>query len=517
MRRSRSVPLFVINEDEELEINESDESLLKRLASQPFFQILGDVGSGTFNCAHFIRDSDGNKQVLRIGFLPDIPNNLGALKHTQKIKRGLEMVHVFQAFRPLLGPSLLIELSRYLIIEESKIREYVNINSICGTVRKTIEQVKSIQAQKTFESGDYFENNYALQHIEYLEGGEFLAGDNQDQNTKYFAFYVFSLIWFMVMSQKAFGFRHRDLKSGNIIFRKTKTIVEYNFVLESEKNQIRYYHFESQYVPVIIDYDFATTTQSLDDFDRNVVGTHYSAPPDVLLKQLSEVFDQKYKKEIYQEAYDWWSLGVCILELHFKGAINFFKTNCDAFARRILNGIGYRRRSQSLYWLLYSLFYSCCLASIFSGTDPNPLPPAGLYDNVEYFFGKTMQDMAEISMYLNPEYENLKIWFFQNEKKYFSAYFLSKLLHWDPHVRDLGGRPEQYLTFFEILKSEDQPRPNTHYEFRGSIRQDKIDLDTTQFPFLRSNLCTNCFIESELMCSCCKNVFCSVECQKVKH
>lgn len=513
MRRSRSLPLFVINEDEELEINESDESLLKRLTPQPFFQILGDVGSGTFNCAHFIRDSDGNKQVLRIGFLPDIPNSLGALEHTRKIKRGLQMVHVFQAFRSLLGPSLLRELSRYMIIEESKIREYVNINSICEKVRETVKQVKAIQAQKRFESGDYFENNYALQHIEYLEGGAFLSGDNQDQNTKYFAFYVFSLVWFMVMSQKAFGFRHRDLKSGNIIFRKTKTLTQYNFVLESEKNQLRYYHFESQYVPVVIDYDFATTTESLNQRDRNVIGTQYSAPPDVLLKQLSDAFGQDYQKEIYQESYDWWSLGVCILELHHKGAINFFKAECDAFAKRFLLGISVRRRSENFYWLAYSLFYSCCLASIFSDTSPSPLPPTQWYDNVEYFFGKTMQDMAEISMYRNAEYQMLQNWFKQNEMRH----FLSKLLNWDPHVRDLGGQPEYYLLFFEQIKYEDRPRTNTRYEFRGSIRQARIELDTTQFPFLRANLCSNCFIESELMCSCCKNVFCSVECQKVKH
>jgi serine/threonine protein kinase len=426
------------------------------------------------------------------------------------------MVHVFQAFRHLLGPSLLTELSKYLIVEESKIEKYVNINSICETVLKTIGQVKSIQAQKTFESGDYFENNYALQHIEYLEGGEFLSG-YQDKNTKYFAFYVFSLVWFMVMSRKAFGFRHRDLKSGNIIFRKTKTIVEYNFVLESKKNKMQYYHFESQYVPVIIDYDFATTTQSLNVVDRNVVGTRYSAPPDVLLEQLSEAFDQKYKKEMYQEAYDWWSLGVCILELHFRGAITFFQTECDAFAKRILSRIGYRYRSQDLYFLAYGLFYSCCLASIFSNTSSSPLPPTQWYDNVEYFFGKTMQDMAEISMHRNPEYQMLQNWFVQKKDTYFAVHFLSKLLHWDPHVRDLGGRPEKYLTYFKKLKSTEQPRPNARYEFRGSKRQAKIDLNTTQFPFLRTSLCSNCFIESKLMCSCCKNVFCSVECQKVKH
>lgn len=515
MRRSRSLP-FIIDKDEELELDESDKSLLKRFAAEPLFKILGDVGSGTYNCAHFIRDSDGNKQVIRIAFLPDIPDDFGAFKHTQKIKRGLEMVHAFQAFQSLLGPSLLKELSKYLIIKEDKITEYVNVGSICEKVLDTTKKVKAIQKQKTFESGDYFENNYAIQHIEYLEGGDFLFG-YQNQNTEYYVFYIFSLIWFMVMSQKAFGFRHRDLKSGNIIFRKTKTLTQYNFVLESEKNQLRYYHFESQYVPVVIDYDFATTTESQDGFDRNVVGTRYSAPPDILLQELSEVFNRGYKKKIYQKSYDWWSLGVCILELHFKGAINFFKTECDAFARRISNGIGYKHRSQNLYWLSYSLFYSCCLASIFSDTGPSPLPPTGLYDNVEYFFGKTTQAMAKISMYQNTEYEILKIWFKQNETKYFGAYFLSKLLHWDSHVRDLGGYPERYLTYFEEVKSTEQPRPNTRYEFRGSIRQDKIDLNTAQFPFLRANLCSNCFIESELMCSCCKNVFCSVECQKIKH
>ena len=189
MRRSRSLP-FVIDKDEELELDKNDKSLLKRLAAEPLFKILGDVGSGTFNCAHFIRDEDGNKQVLRIGFLPDIPNNLGALKHTQKIKRGLEMVHAFQAFRYLLGPSLLRELSKYLIIKEDEIEKYVNINSICKKVLDTAKGVQSSQKQKALESGDYFENNFALQHIEYLEGRDFLI-DHQQGNEKYYAFYIF--------------------------------------------------------------------------------------------------------------------------------------------------------------------------------------------------------------------------------------------------------------------------------------------------------------------------------------
>jgi serine/threonine protein kinase len=501
MKHSRSLSIpYILDEDEEMLLDDSDKALLKRFATDSFFELKGDVGKGSNNCAYFVHDSDGNRQVLRIALLPDLPMNESVVRHNKKIVRGLEMVHAFQSYKYLLGPSLLKEESKYLLVNASDLQTYV-YGQICEEVMDKYQRIKQIQ-----KDDPKFNNQFALQHLEYLEGGEF-KNEAQQGNERLFLFSIFSLVWFLCMSQKTFDFRHRDLKASNVIFRRTNTTRRYNFEL-SDKNL--YFHFESPIVPVVIDYDFATTFEAESPDDRYATGTDYAAPPDALIRRITLLMGGFYTLKPHEKSYDWWGLGVCILELVHFGLINFFSKEADWFAKNLQKILG--TKNDSVYWSGRGLFFASCLASIFSRSGPFVRPPPEWYLYGREFFP---DNTPVVRMDKNAEYKMLKKWFDDLfRKKNWIAVLLNRFLNWDPSVRDNNGDPMEHLLYFEIM-AEQQRRPGVFYEFRSTSKPTRIILDG--YPLLKSDLCSNCVEKSQFLCTCCKELFCSKECQKKKH
>jgi serine/threonine protein kinase len=528
MKQARPSPLpFVVDEDEELLLDDQDKALLKKLASDPFFELKGTLGAGSYNCAHLVHDADGNRQVLRVGFLPDFKDDLNTIKHNKMITRGLEMVHAFQSFKSLLGPSLLQEASKYLIIKESELQDYV-YGSLCDEMMNgKVAQVRNYQQQQNNEM-KMFENHFALQHLEYLAGGMFtyeaqIAAQMAEKNS--YLFMTFSLIWFLVMAQKSFSFRHRDLKADNIIMRKindeqnTKRSKLFAFELRVTPQEVWYFHFESKAVPVIIDFDFATTTETVDIRDKQVMGTSYTAPPDVILRRLCAMHKfEGYRIAQYEQGYDWWSLGICLLESILPNVIMFFRKECVAFAKRVA-----LRLKSPLYegTLRYaeSLFYGYCMASVFSGTSPSVKPPFEWYNGPEEF---QITDEDDAMIQANAQYLFLIDWFKEQvQKRAVLATFLPFMLHWEPTRRDLKGDPMQYILLFKRF-AEKQPRPGVIYEYQG-VREPKI-VSLEAYPLLKASVCSSCFVfpkekqqQQLFLCPCCKHIFCSEECQIKKH
>lgn len=497
--RSSSLP-YVLDEDEELLLDDSDKTLLKRYASsEAVFTLKGDVGEGSNNCAHFVHDEDGRRQVLRIALLPDLPTDLNTVRHNKKIVRGLEMVHAFQNYKSLLGPSLLKEESTYLLVKASELRKYV-LGDICKKVMSYYEYVRKEQNYQD----NKFNNQFALQHLEYLSGGEF----DKQGNDNLALFYAFSLIWFLSMAQKAFGFRHHDLKASNIIFRRTNTLQQYTFELTDRQ---LYFHFESPIVPVIIDYDFATTTNATDALDRNAAGTEYSAPPDVLIRRLCKLIRWEYTLVQSETSYDWWGLGICLLEMLRPGVKYLFLKEGDWFANNFLKNFSFAPKSrigESVYWAARALFFAYCLSSIFSRTGPFVRPPSDFY-----LYGRELfpDDSRVMRMDHNVDYVALKKWFEDLFRKHdWKAELLHRLLHWNPSERDNDGNPTQYLLDFEML-AEQQRRPGILYEFRANINQAPIPLEG--YPLLAMQVCSFCQVGKPMfVCTCCKKLVCSRTC-----
>lgn len=268
------------------------ETNLKKRKQVTDFNILKVVGQGTYNCAHLIR-VNGKDEVLRIALL--LPFEKPHVK--VMVERGLHIVHVMQGYKHIIGPSLISETSPYEIV---KSLSRVTYQGACETIKERI--LKLLQQQKVFE--------FALQHLEYLTGGPF--HNQQTLNTlEEFDFCCFSLLWFFRTSQAVFGLRHRDLKPDNIILRKYDRPMLFTFI---KRNGIQV-TFKSQYVPVVIDYDFASVVSTITLVDRENVGTRETAPPSALLVELfSYLFislpEDKKQTEEQEVSYDWWSLGI---------------------------------------------------------------------------------------------------------------------------------------------------------------------------------------------------------------
>ena len=168
----------------------------KRSRDQPRKFILTTLlGSGTYNCAYYLTE-DNN--VLRIGFLPY--SNTAA---STIVKRGLEMVHVFQKFQNALGPSLLQEMTQYQIIDENDLDKHVE-GDLCSTIEETQNLPENIITPQQLIHNPDAKNEFALQHIEFLSGGDFTytslkklrAKSNTNMGKDDICFAAFSLLWF---------------------------------------------------------------------------------------------------------------------------------------------------------------------------------------------------------------------------------------------------------------------------------------------------------------------------------
>jgi serine/threonine protein kinase len=486
----------------------------KRTREKPRRFVLKELlGSGTYNCAYHLTE-DGT--VLRIGFLPSSDKD-------PIVERGLEIVNVFQSFQNRLGPSLLQEISKYQIIPQSKLDKYVEGN-LCESI------VKSIRKE-----GYNDENKFALQQIEYLQGGVFSAASLKNKSIilskKEVRFFTFSLIWFFAMSQQLFSFRHHDLKSDNIMIRAGSMNV-YNFEIEQKSKQKIRYEFYSHFVPVVIDYDFGSVYQKNTDTVRNRGGTYYTRAPDALLYSLYQRsgidFDFTYNPHVY----DYWSIGICMFELlHFfyKGIWNLFNDECTEFTEAVLKtnffGIDAKDDDETRY-LIHSILYGLCFINAVS-EEPfttSLRPPKKLYGALVKRIDWNHWN-SEIHEYSN-DYKAL-VDAFQNDFPDELKKIVRKLLHVDPSERNAHNKPMDLILQSKYFKKADLRTKAPQDSFKGKngpiLSDEELVQKSGNGPFfLEGKVCSVCFVEANLaqtfyLCECCAKPFCGVECQIKKH
>lgn len=472
----------------------------KKDAAPKKFVLGAQLGQGGFATVYRILNKP---EVLRIAVIRNQNDE-------EMVKRGLEILHVFQSFRRLLGPSLLIEVSNYRILgPEEELETYI----------------EGRQLQK--EAG----REYVLQHIELLDGGmfQYSAYTQLKMTEAEVRFSVFSLIWFFAAGQQYFDYRHHDLKSANILIRSTPQRVNYNFQI-GDKNG-RFYHFESQIVPVVTDYDFASVETTQDTYDRNFPGTRYTSPPDALLHLLIvdnddwTTFPQDF---VYNEdSYDYWSLGICIFELLSPYVLHvMFLKQGDDFAEAVFNMHPTLKRTDTNQGLLRDIFYGACFASVVSKTPFTTLQPPNehfpVFQNIDWVAmnksvlpGKTYGALVELFHQQFPP--GLKP-------------LVQRLLSWDTDVRNSGGYPMRLiLEFEEYFKAEKQRRPGTNYPYWGknlALLENKDfleDINIKDHPLLKNRFCETCLVSAKdaggvlYFCECCAKPFCGKVCQRKKH
>jgi serine/threonine protein kinase len=233
------------------------------------------VGQGSFNCAVLVEDDDGSRQVVRIAAL----DNVDAWT-LRAIPRGAAIVHLFAQYARMLGPALLRETRTGFYSDKLP--------------QKTLPFVCPSVAQSP---GPFY-----VHTIEYLEGGQ--RPTNRDSREAQ----AFPLVWFLHVARQHFGFRHGDLKRGNIVFRTYDPPQRFTF----RYNNRYTYSYEFTKVPVIIDYDFASLHGEQEANSR--LGTPVSVPPEGLWQTLHLVMGGRGNYERMAHYDDWWSLGVVLFD-----------------------------------------------------------------------------------------------------------------------------------------------------------------------------------------------------------
>jgi serine/threonine protein kinase len=508
--------------------------------------VLGKLlGQGTYNCAYLLKNQEG---VLRIGLLEDGESEIQTM-----LLRGLEMINVFNQFIPKLGPSMLREITRYKIIDEQDIGEYVVGDLSQCRVVPDVDQY----------SDPSRDNAFALQHVELLRGGDLdqLKIDNEltpDEDR----LCIFSLLWFFASAQQLFGYRHHDLKGANITVRFTDTAEKSVFtILDNEKTH--YYVFEHNFVPVVIDYDFASvyTTKGYDH--RTHLGTGYTASPDAIAKILAESALEAYMSEEEEEeedederkpwkdyiktynpyVYDYWSLGISIMQFMWprseRKLKNLFQAEMTRFIRDLATTSVFEPIEHHFDPVIMHLLYSACIAAVVANSTLTP--PEEYYGYLSKLVLNQTKSREERKTDLWPYWNNVmkKSDDFALLQRVFNALdenlkdILRQLLNWNPSMRNANNKPMElilksnYFTTKQTLTKQElggavmYQGTNTPIDFDEKlIEEDQQRLK--QYHLLENKVCGGCGIEPQkkevmYLCSCCAGVFCGEECQRIKH
>jgi serine/threonine protein kinase len=332
------------------------------------YTILSFLGAGTFNCAHRVQaNGDEKESVLRLSriqdmgysgaFLVFVPRTEDYRKGKRErepetptltedqtfdeydllVLRGTAIVHLLNQILSELGPSMLREVSPFLIANQPELKQIVtNPDLLCVNIRP--------------ERAGFF----VLQNIELLETGKPKLEERPG------AVFLFSLLWFFAAARTQFNFKHHDLKPANLLIRFSAdgfdpSPIDYLYVFKETHRFL----LTSEYVPVVIDYDFASVQTTRNEADVHRLGTMVYAPPDALLLDLfyespfQTPFPLDHETRVaVSENYDLWAVAIIFLEyVRALNPVTLLRVECNDWAERTmaLLLIDSRRDNQAMF------------------------------------------------------------------------------------------------------------------------------------------------------------------------
>ena len=238
----------------------------------------GVLGRGTYNAVFKVR---GANEVLRVAAVRDIES-------AKDLERGGLILNLFTRAQDEMGPS---------VLRETRPGRHVSSWDDPTFINEVMERYPAAR--------------YYIQQLEFLSGGT-IGQSKQPTEAG-----TFSLVWFIWVAQAKFGFSHRDLSRGNIMFR----ILEepQAFVFEVAPNER--YRISMTQVPVVIDFDFGSVAITNAARRRSLTGTLEYCPPTLLAEKMRQMNDYFQHQSIGDE-YDWWSLGVILIDWWTQGKLN---------------------------------------------------------------------------------------------------------------------------------------------------------------------------------------------------
>ncbi len=493
----------------------------KAQKTQTEYEIVKFLSQGSYNCAHVICRNN-EQQVLRVALLPKQEDDTTS---NAMVKRGIQIVAVFQQYQDLLGPSLIIEKAEHEFRAVKLAQLKLNRDLLCSTIVELAEELDEKEVPYEF----------AIQVIELLKGGAFTHDAFQKMNQDEHLFALFSLLWFFYNTHVRFDLRHHDVKADNIIMREFDEPKIFTFAISD-----RLFVFESRFVPVVIDYDFATVFSTRDGEARNANGTPYTASPDATLRQIFKLLSSSVSEEEEDNdiagAYDWWSLGIAFLEFLLPDAFGTFNKRSPvrgkpdvpvlfakeraAYAWDVLERLPKVRgipnaevATQSMFTLL-----GCAVACL--AAEGNTLvPPADCraYRERDVFFDPTFMD----AVLKTEEYASLRAAHARLPQGVRDV--LRMLLSWYPERRSYMTRSYMFLYEPCFSRFEDPEHGLGDFHFECDIRgwmEDSVPyqkaISLTAYPLLEA--CVSCGTRKNISaCVCCDLIFCSEQCQDKRH
>lgn len=265
------------------------------------------IGSGGYNC---VVGEVGSTVLHRIG---NIKQNF-VVKNM--LERGDAILQIFSENTAKLGPASLVIQQPARIIPfrelQQEIRDKIqNLELFYIKVERTkkVKQKDGTEVEETYyeriPDDNLMERDINYQIVERLSGGSMVAGKHLET----FASTSFMLLWFLYVAQCEYGFRHRDLKPHNIVFRDMGRQRVFTFTLDD----VMSFTFETRYVPVLLDFDFASIAITNDTM-RRAGGTLRYLSPEFIIQKLKGRPEGTYHDNA---GFDMWALGVTLLSWIF--------------------------------------------------------------------------------------------------------------------------------------------------------------------------------------------------------
>jgi serine/threonine protein kinase len=352
--------------------------------------------------------------------------------------------------RPYLGPLLLNVVNRLIAVDfqslPRQIRSHFNATATSGW--------------------------FWVSEIEYLEAkGPVMSAD----------FTVACLIWFLAVAQREMGLVHRDLHEDNILWRKLDKPSTFVFQWGGEVNLC----FRGvTHVPVMIDFDFASTFATADTNKAKLHGAPVAAP----FEEFMAAIDGEIPEDEF--ALDFFALG-------------------SYYAGLLLDMPGWRLSSM----------YSQGLSIVMKVPGAHKFQQgAGLYIPSMCFANGILNDELlppfESNLIADPKllqraFDNLKL---KNPillrlQQLKGNQLLARLMNWKPAVRTNNDEPHQHLKLLRGVQADS----NADYRLIFDDK-DVSDQSESEDEFLKS--CVNCKIREALfVCGrCFKAAYCGRTC-----